>query len=239
MPSLSKALRNPLSIACMLFGSVPCSAAPTLASNRYTPVEQATFHLLQFADADVAVLKNVYPPHSDSGFHLHSRELFYIVITPARFGAQKPGGPLRLPANAVVAGSTGYNVMTADPFVHRVVNDDDRACHIVAIELRRELPAGDAVSARPDAYVAVFDNPRMRAWRLIIAPGQTVASMTQAAKGVRVVVRGGSLLIMAPGVEDQRLAIEPGDASIQAPGPTRALRNTGKAPIELIEIELK
>jgi len=239
MPSISTALRRLVLAVYFSTGSILCAAEPTIVADRYTPVEQATFHQLQFADADVAVLKNVYPPHSDSGFHLHSRELFYVVITPARFGAQKPGGPLRLPANAVAAGSTGYNVMTAEPFVHRVVNDDDVACHIVAIELRREAPAGGALSARPEAYVTIFDNPRMRAWRLIIAPGQTVGTMTQSAKGIRVVVRGGSLLTMTPGVEDQRLAIEPGDASIQPPGPTRSLRNTGMTPIEIIEVELK
>lgn len=239
MPNLSTALRRLVLAACFSTGSILCAAEPTIVADRYTPVEQATFHQMQFADADVAVLKNVYPPHSDSGFHLHSRELFYIVITPARFGAQKPGGALRLPATAMAAGSIGYNVMTAEPFVHRVVNDDDRACHIVAIELRRERPAGGAQSVRPDAYVSIFDHPRMRAWRLIIAPGQTVAPMTQAAKGVRIVVRGGSLLTITPGVADQALALEPGDVAIQPPGPTRSLRNAGTTLIELVEIELK
>ena len=239
MPNLSTALRCFVLATCFSTGSILSAAVPTIVATHYTPVEQATFHQLQFADADVAVLKNVYPPHSDSGFHLHSRELFYVVITPARFGAQKPGGPLRLPTAAIAAGSTGYNVMTAEPFVHRVVNDDDVACHIVAIELRRDTPAGGALSVRPDAYKSIFDNMRMRAWRLIIAPGQSVAPMTQAAKGARIVVRGGSLLTITPGLADQALAIEAGDVAIQSPGPGRSLRNTGNTPIEIIEIELK
>ncbi|MEO6433447.1 MAG: hypothetical protein ABIO29_05675 [Sphingomicrobium sp.] len=220
--------------AIFLFGF----AAPLIAAAPYPSVEQATFHQLLFANPDVAVLKNVYPPHSDSGYHVHSRELFYVVIEPARFGAQKLGQALKTPPMTPVGG-TGYNVMTAEPFVHRVVNSDRRACHIVAIELRRAVPGGSPLSARPSDYVQIFDNQRMRAWRLIVAPGQSVPAMTQSAVGVRVVVRGGSLVTSMPGVADQVLAIQNGDVSMQLEGTARALRNAGRTPIELVEIELK
>lgn len=231
--------RGRLVIAGWLAVSALMVAAPAVGANSYPSVEQATFHELQFADADIAVFKNVYPAHSDSGFHLHPRELFYVVITPARFGAQKLGEPLKMPATAVAAGSTGYNVMTDAPFIHRVINEDDRPCHIVAIELRRAEPAGTVLTERPAAYAPIFDHRRMRAWRLILAPGQSVAAIAPSAKGVRVVVRGGDLVTSVPGVVDQTLAVEPGDVAIQPVGTNRALRNVGKTPIELVEIELK
>lgn len=79
----------------------------------------------------------------------------------------------------------------------------------------------------------------MRAWRLVLAPEQSVPAMNQTANGVRVVVRGGSLVTVRPMVTDQALALQPGDASIQLAGESRALRNTGTFPIELVEIELK
>ena len=217
-----------LALAC------PCAASAAT----YPSVEQATFHQLLFANDDVAVLKNVYPPHSDSGYHLHPRELFYVVIDPTRFGSQKLGQELKTPP-MTPAGSVGYNVMTAEPFIHRVVNDDSVTCFIVAIELRRAEPNGNALSARPTDYVQTFDNQRMRAWRLIIKPGQSVPAMTQAAAGVRVVVRGGTLVTGRTGVEDQTLALQAGDASMQLAGERRALRNVGATPIELVEMELK
>lgn len=43
----------------------------------------------------------------------------------------------------------------------------------------------------------------------------------------------------ANGHRHQALALQPGDASIQLAGESRALRNTGTSPIELVEIELK
>ena len=213
------------------------SAAPAPAAT-YPSVEEASLHQLLFTNNDVAVLKNVYPPHSDSGYHLHLRELFYIVIDPARFGSQKLGLELKTPP-MIPAGGFGYNVMTAEPFIHRVVNDDNATCFIIAIELRRAEPNGDALSVRPAEYVQIFDNARMRAWRLIIAPGQSVAAMTQAATGVRVVVRGGSLVTTRPGVAEQILALQKGDAAMQLAGERRALRNVGTTPIELVEMELK
>ena len=130
-------------------------AGPLAAAATYPPVEQATFHQLQFATDDVAVLKNVYPPHSDSGYHVHSRELFYVVIAPARFGAQRLGLELKTPP-MLPAGGIGFNVMTAEPFIHRVVNDDDRTCEIIAIELRRAVPSGKPGSVRPAGYVQIL-----------------------------------------------------------------------------------
>lgn len=213
-------------------------AGQSAAAAPYPPVEQATFHQLLFANDGVAVLKNVYPPHSDSGYHVHSRELFYVVITPARFGSQKLGQELKTPP-MIPAGGTGYNLMTAEPFIHRVVNDDDRICEIIAIELRRAASNGNALSVRPANYVQIFDNQRMRAWRLILAPGQVAPAMIQGANGVRVVVRGGSLMTVRPVVADQLLALQPGDASMQLVGESRTLRNAGRTTIELVEIELK
>lgn len=79
----------------------------------------------------------------------------------------------------------------------------------------------------------------MRAWRLVLAPGQSVPAIAQGNKGVRVVVRGGLLTTITPGKQDQHLALRPGDFAVQAGGATRALENGGTETIELVEIELK
>ena len=53
-------------------------------------VEDAPFHRLVFANADYAVLENIFPPRSDSGFHLHPRELFYVIVASAKASTQRP-----------------------------------------------------------------------------------------------------------------------------------------------------
>jgi hypothetical protein len=204
------------------------------------PVEQASFHQLMFANEDFAVLSNRYPPGGDSGFHTHYRDIFYVVIQSASSSGQRPGQPLTA-TPSVAVGTAGYNAIGAEPRVHRIVNGDEGPSHFIVVELRRANPAGDAVSSREAApqYEQIVDNERMRAWRLILAPGQFVPSISQGGEGLRVVVRGGLLTTTTAGVPDQTLLVQAGDFAMQSSGSTRALRNSGTETIELVEIELK
>lgn len=214
--------------------------AGQLPGEATVPVEHASFHQPVFVDEDIAILNNLYPPNGDSGFHTHYRDLFAVVIQPSQSSGQSPGKPLTA-SPMYLAGASAYSAVGAEPRTHRVVNGDKGIFHIIVVELRRSKPLGDAISSREAApeYVQILDNPRMRAWRLILAPGQSAPSISQENKGVRVVVRGGLLTTVTPGLQDQNLALRPGDFSVQPAGATRALINSGTETIELVEIELK
>jgi hypothetical protein len=125
--------------------------------------------------------------------------------------------------------------------VHRVINDGDGSYHILVVQIRRPAPLGAAVSDRSalTAYEQILDNPRLRAWRMILKPGQSVAAIPQRASGIRIVVRGGSLTATSDGGPEQKLALRAGDFAVQDSGPGRALRNSGTDTIELVEMELK
>ena len=204
------------------------------------PVEHASFHQLVFADEDVAILNNLYPPNGDSGFHTHYRDLFAVIIQPSQSSGQGLGKPLTA-APMPATGASLYSAVGAEPRTHRVVNGDKSTFQIIVVELRRAKPSGQAVSSRDAApqYVQILDNARMRAWRLILEPGQSVPAISQGGKGARVVVRGGVLTTISPGLPDQVLALRPGDFAAQPAGATRALRNDGTEAIELVEMELK
>jgi mannose-6-phosphate isomerase-like protein (cupin superfamily) len=203
------------------------------------PVEHASFHQLVFADEDVAILNNLYPPKGDSGFHSHDRDLFYVVIQGSQSSVQNLGKPLGA-STAAAAGTVGYGNI-GSRVVHRVVNDGNGTFQIIVVEMRRATPSGKAISSREAAtqYVQIVDNPRVRAWRLILMPGQSAPAITQGNKGVRIVVRGGLLTTSVPGQRDQDLAVRPGDFAIQQAGAKRALKNSGTETIELVEVELK
>ena len=219
--------------------AIALAVAPARAADPYVSVEHATYHQLVFANDDVAILNNLYPPHSDSGFHRHPLELFYVIVGAAHASTQKPGTPLMTPETAPL-GSVGFNVITSELFVHRVVNNDDKAYHVIAVEIRRPAPLGTPLTDRAGrGYTQVFDNARLRAWRVMLAPGQSTQPITQAASGVRVVVRGGLLQTTQPNLPDQTLALENAGFSIQPASGTRTLRNIGKTTIELVELELK
>lgn len=229
---------------CLLLGlallASPAGAADPVPAGPYVSVENATFHQLVFANEDIAILNNLYPAKSDSGFHMHPRPLFYVTVAAARASTQKPGQPMSTPAMASV-GSVGFNVMTSTPFVHRVANGDTKPYHVIGIEIRRPSARGNLLSIRDASagYRQIFDNDRLRAWRILLKPGESTQAMTQVANGVRVVIRGGMLATSQHGIPDQLLAVRNGDFAYQLAGMTRSLRNIGKTTIELVEIELK
>ena len=82
-------------IGCCLFLTAhPLALAEQPPGETVVPVEHATFHQLVFADEDIAILNNFYPPNGDSGFHAHYRDLFYVVIQPSQSSGQNLGEPL-------------------------------------------------------------------------------------------------------------------------------------------------
>lgn len=225
----------------LILASTGCAQTQREAADPAAPpVEHASFHQLVFANEDFAVLNNRYPPGGDSGFHTHYRDIFYVVIQSAPQSGQRVGQPLTA-APLVQVGAAGYSPNGAEPRVHRIVNGDEGPSQFIVVELRRPRPRGDAVSSRESApqYAQIVENERMRAWRLILEPGQSVPSISQGGDGLRVVVRGGLLTTTTAGVPDQTLFVQAGDFALQSSGSTRALRNSGTETIELVEIELK
>ena len=214
--------------------------AQTVQSADAPPVENASFHQLVFSNDDVAILSNRYPPGGESGFHAHYRDLFAVVIQSASSSAQNLGGPLRV-APTLAVGAVAYSPVGATPRVHRVINGAEGGAHYIVVELRRPQPLGAPVSSRASApqYVQVTDNPRLRAWRLILEPGESAPTITQGGAGVRVVVRGGLLTTSSGGYPDQTLSLKAGEFALQDAGGARSLRNSGTDVIELIELELK
>jgi len=225
---------------CLFLTAPSFAFAQQVSKEIFVPVEQASFHQLIFSDEDVAILNNLYPPNGDSGFHTHYRDLYAVVIQPSSSSGQGLGKPLTV-APMYSVGQTVYSAVGAEPRTHRVINGDKGIFQIIVVELRRANPLGKAISSRDAApqYAQILDNSRMRAWRLTLMPGQSVPAISQSNKGVRIVVRGGLLTTIRSGLQDQNLALRPGDFAVQPVGETRALKNSGTDTIELVEIELK
>jgi len=225
----------------LLFAKHPLASAELSTNESFNSVENASFHQLVFADEDIAVLNNLYPPNGDSGFHAHYRDLFAVIIQSSPSTGQALGKPLK-ESPVYPVGAAAYSAVGDEGRrVHRVINGDKGISQYIVIEIRREKPSATPVSSRDAApeYVQFVDNPKMRAWRLILEPGQSAPKITQGNKGVRVVVRGGVLTTITAGLDDQQLALRPGDFAVQEAGKTRALKNDGAETIEFVEMELK
>ena len=101
------------------------------------------------------------------------------------------------------------------------------------------LDSESQLRAGVTGYTQIMDNARLRAWRVVLKPGEATGQITQTAAGLRVYVHGGVLAEMVPGSADRGMAPYEGDFIWQDAGQTRAVKNTGTTLIEFVEFELK
>jgi hypothetical protein len=228
-------LRAPL-VLCALALAFPAMAQDETAA---VPVEKAAYHVPVFRNDYLTLLRVNIPPQRSAGYHIHSLDQVSILIEEADQSAQvlgeAPTPPRRTPR-----GNVGYTAYSKKPMTHRVNNVGSTAFHNVVIALADAPPGRFAPAAREGAgYTQLFDNERVRAWRLVLEAGQTAATITQKAPGLRVIIDGGEIAESVPGEGDRGMALRLGDFYWQQPGATRTVRNIGSTRIELVEIELK
>jgi hypothetical protein len=205
------------------------------------PVEAESYHVPMFQNELVTVLRVQIAGGRSTGYHVHSRDQFGVVVAPfpAKAYAQILGQAPRAPRQAPV-GEVTYSSFFNAPVTHRIVNPDTIPLDRYDILLNSRTPAGFTPAARDvPGYTQLFDNDRVRAWRLVLGPDQTAPSITQAAPGVRVVVRGGEIEEIRPGKRDRDFLLRATELYWQDPGATRAVHNIGTTTIELVEFEIK
>jgi hypothetical protein len=202
------------------------------------PVEEAPYHLPVFRNELVTVLNVFIPPGRSSGYHRHSLDTIAVLISDAVRTNQTLGAEAIARA-AQPRGAVTFTPYANAPIVHTVDLQGESPFHNLVVELNAPRPAGFAAGTRSGGYTQVLDNERVRAWRLVLEPGQAVPAITQGAPGIRIVVDGGELVESAAGRPDRGMAPRAGELYWQEPGATRGVRNVGTTRIELVELELK
>jgi hypothetical protein len=230
----------PYRLLCSLvvLAYVAPGAAQNGAPPAFVPVESASYHVPVFSNDYVTVLNVLIPAGRDSGYHRHSLDSIGVLIndtarTNQTLGAEPVARQLQ------PRGTVSFTPYGAEPLVHTVTVQGEQPFHNIVVELLKPSPWGLSPGQRPADYALVLDNGRVRAWRLVLEPGQAAGSITQSAPGVRVVVEGGELVESVPGAADRVMAPRAAEAYWQDAGTTRTVRNVGTTRIELVELELK
>lgn len=222
-----------------LAGTVLATTIGVGAQNA-VPVEQAPYHVPVFGNDYVRVLNVVIPPGRTSGFHRHTLDTVGVQITDTARTAQLPGGPVTVSPTRE-PGTVQFALYGREPNLHAVSVTGDGVFHNIVVELLQATTYGLNPGSREAAagYDVVLDNERVRAWRLALAPGEQAPPITQAAPGLRIVVRGGELVERVQGRPDRGMALRAGEFYWQDGGITRSVENIGTTWIELVEVELK
>ncbi len=203
------------------------------------PVLKAPYHVPVFKNEYITVANIYVPPGGKTTFHKHTGQALSVNVEEATMMNQELGDPEPKPQPRQISGRVNFTDYRPKPRIHQAINVGQTPLHNILLIF--DKPTGFAPSSRAEVpgYEQVLDNECVRAWHVMLAPGQSLAAITQMAPGIRIVVKGGQLVESVPGSPDRAMAPKLGEFYWQDPGVTRAVRNTGTTPIEMVEFELK
>jgi hypothetical protein len=227
-------------LACVLTG-------PAFAQleDKPVPMDKAPFHVPTFSNDYIILLNVNIPPGRNTGYHTHYADSVSVNLSPAsqtnqNYGSSEVSAP-GTGGEGEPGRTTFTNVTKNGPRTHKATNVGPTPFHNISFILKDRGAAVATASDRTGVagYTQIMDNPRIRAWRVVLKPGETTGQITQTAPGLRVYVRSGVLAEIVPGAADRGMAPYEGDFIWQDAGQTRAVKNTGTTLIEFVEFELK
>jgi hypothetical protein len=224
---------------------IACALAlilPAAAENTVVPVEKAPYHRPVFRNDQVMLLSVYLPPGAPRGpevYHTHSLDQLGVLVEAADMTNQALGAPAMGEPRRGQRGNVSYTAFSKKPQTHRGANVGTTPFHNVVVGLLKPQASGFTPGTRPEGYQQVVDSDRVRAWRLVLQPGQSVPAITQGAPGMRIVVDGGEISESVPGEAERGWGLRTGEFFWQEAGTTRAVRNIGTTPINIVEFELK
>ena len=158
---------------CIASPAIPASKDPVL------PVSKEPSHHIRFDNGRVRVYDVQVPKGMWTQFHEHTWDNFFVFIVPTTQAYEFSDG--RKGTREVKAGDVGFSSTATGPYTHRVTSQGDLPLHVVDIEILNNARLGaDAVtSKRPENFKLVLENPRGRAYALVLKPGESTPVFTR------------------------------------------------------------
>ncbi|MEP7269969.1 MAG: hypothetical protein ABI882_00615 [Acidobacteriota bacterium] len=202
------------------------------------PVGQEPRHHVKFQNRYVRVIDAIIPPGNVTLFHTHSADNIPVAID---------GGDLRTvlvgssdpPSNSTV--ERGRTWWAPAAYSHQITNTGKNTVRFIDAEiLASPGPVADAPSlAEIPGHSLLFENERVRVYRIILQPGQTSGLHKHGRSYLNVPISGGSLEVESPGKKPRPTRVKPG-AFAWFDGPlSHSVKNSGAVAYEAVDIELK
>ena len=233
-------MRWPLGILAVAAAGI-AAAANSWDDAAPRAMEDTSYHVPVIRNDVVTIFRVDIVPGRTSGYHIHDRDQVCVVIDayPPEAYSQPLGGPPGQPRKAIL-GEVSYVEYFGKPITHRATNPGSIPNRSICAVFNAARPLGVAAGTRDGKYYRqVLDNARARAWRLVLQPGESAPSIVQPAPALRVIIGSGEIAELLPGGRERGMSIRQGDFYWKEAGATRGLRNIGKTPIDLVEIEFK
>jgi hypothetical protein len=212
--------------APLLFCAIAHAQDDTVVQLKDDPYRRVVFE-----NAVVRVWEVKVPVGESTPFHEHKNDQVSVRINTTVLTNVPKGGLFSFTRDySLESGSVAFAEYTASPYVHKITPNGN-AHHVVEAELLSPPPSGDrraAVVERPGVST-VLDNHRLRATRVRLEPG----------KSADVAPYGNTFIVVIKGGAAQPKGLKTADVEWHGERGTRAIRNDGSTPIELVEIQVK
>jgi len=206
----------------------------TCAAQTSLPVEQEPFHHVQLKNEDVVVIRATLPPGQQTAYHIHSCDRAGVELAASTTTSQKLGEPEGKPESGP-AGEVFSSSCKDRPLIHRVHNVGNTTMDVIDLELLHRPTNPSPTAAGPIAT----ENPSVRIYKWVIAPGTATAMHTHTRPYVIVVVTPMQLKMTAPDGTFRAELVKTGDFHWVPVAVTHSLANEGKTEGEIVEFELK
>ena len=202
------------------------------AAQTIVPVEQEPSHVIVFENAVVRVIDAAVPVGHETLYHTHSRDNVPVAVASGRVATTVIG---RASVESDVR--VGQVWFAAGGYTHvRSGMSARRRFAIIDVELRTSTPATTARrrGASPLAGHALeLSNARVRVHRVIVGAGPAPRAHKHAGAVLEVLV-GGDTVAHGAGIA-RPVAV--GAFQWHADGALDTVRNAGRVPYEVVEIE--
>jgi hypothetical protein len=200
------------------------------------PVSNEPSHHIRFDNGKVRVYDVRVPAGYWTEFHEHTQDNFFVFIIPTTQDYEFSDG--RKGTREVKAGDVGFASTATGPYIHRVTPRSE-PLHVVDIEILKNAKLGsDRAAKRSESFKVVLENPRGRAYDLILKPGQSTSLFTRAPNTGIFVVSGGRVSETPEGKAPRLWDSEPGDFRWNELPERLTLTNASPQEEHFVEIEL-
>lgn len=224
-------------VSCYLGILAPTSSVAQTPDG-VVPITSEPDHKIRFDNGRVRMYEVVLPKGKATLVHEHRADSFTVFFRTAEVTIEPHGGkPVVFKRTP---GFVGFNSTAKGPYSHRVIASGETTFHVIAMELLSPTPTGSATATqRPSStFKVALENPRGRAYRVTLAPGESTETFTRPAGSALFAISAGRISETGDGMPVRLWDFEPAHFRWFETSEKLSVKNESSTPIELVEIEI-
>ncbi len=212
-----------------------------IPAQQAVPVGKEPRHKTKFENQYVRVIDALVAVGDATLYHTHALDNVPVNVSGGKLKTETVGQA----EPSFTTMETGRTSFAKGGYTHRITNVGDTPLRFIDAEIL--APYGKSSSAailesaldKITGHSLIVENERVRLYRVIIEPGQTIAAHAHALPRLSVSVSGGKLAIQSNDRKAKTKTFKVGDFSWHKPESQHVLKNLGAEKFEGVEIEWK